>query len=387
VARANLDLYSLDRGILSRAQNNQIIQRQQGLVNSSGIPKSQTFFVRPSFSVFAAGGNQSTSASAPQTFTSNFTNQATSQPTTFTTTTTTTTTTTGGTQDLTSGFDSGFTSTLESTTTTTTRASGGGGVNDFNAYGDSREEPNRLVIPSILGGAFAKVVWLGAFAPFQASPAPEQVTDLYWRIPVNFIGLEEYWSQMSVIYITTENICFEYAGELRQVLSALVPFVRGGGLLVVSSEWGNPVVGAPSCARNVEQLDSDVNSAFGTTMRDQRVEASDFGGRTILSVEPVEAVSSYFKTQHASAATAFSGGTPVFKSPKGEVLVAYQSFGSGYVFRVGDSNQSGGFPEFLVQGVSGERSSFAVGLLAFLADVPYEAALESFEPLTGATRL
>jgi hypothetical protein len=145
VARANLDLYSLDRGILSRAQNNQIIQRQQGLVTSSGIPKSQTFFVRPSFSVFAAGGNQSTSASAPQTFTSNFTNQATSQPTIFTTTTTTTTTTTGGTQDLTSGFDSAFTSTLESTTTTTTRASGGGGVNDFNVYGDSREEPNRLI--------------------------------------------------------------------------------------------------------------------------------------------------------------------------------------------------------------------------------------------------
>jgi hypothetical protein len=148
VARANLDLYSLDRGILSRAQNNQIIQRQQGLVNSSGIPKSQTFFVRPSFSVFATGGNQSTSASTPQTFTSNFTNQATSQPTTFTTTTTTTTTTTSGTQDLTSGFGSGFTSTLESTTTTTTRASGGGGVNDFSAYGDSREEPNRLISPS-----------------------------------------------------------------------------------------------------------------------------------------------------------------------------------------------------------------------------------------------
>jgi hypothetical protein len=146
VARANLDLYSLDRGILSRAQNNQIIQRQQGLVNSSGIPKSQTFFVRPSFSVFAAGGNQSTSASTPQTFTSNFTNQATSQPTIFTSTTTTTTTTTDGTQDLTSAFDSGFTSTLESTTTTTTRAVGGGGVNDFNAYGDSREEPNRLAL-------------------------------------------------------------------------------------------------------------------------------------------------------------------------------------------------------------------------------------------------
>jgi hypothetical protein len=144
VARANLDLYSLDRGILSRAQNNQTIQRQQGLVNSSGIPKSQTFFVRPSFSVFAAGGNQSTSTSAPQTFTSNFTNQATSQPTIFTTTATTTTTTTGGIQDLTSGFSSGFTSTLDSTATTTTTASGGGGVNDFNAYGDSREEPNRL---------------------------------------------------------------------------------------------------------------------------------------------------------------------------------------------------------------------------------------------------
>jgi hypothetical protein len=145
VARANLDLYSLDRGILSRAQNNQIIQRQQGLVNSSGIPKSQTFFVRPSFSVFAAGGNQSTSASVPQTFTSNFTNQATSQPTIFTTTTTTTTTTTGGAQDLTSGFSSGFTSTLESTAITTITASGGGGINDFNVYGDSREEPNRLI--------------------------------------------------------------------------------------------------------------------------------------------------------------------------------------------------------------------------------------------------
>jgi hypothetical protein len=96
--------------------------------------------------VFAAGGNQSTSTSAPQTFTSNFTNQATSQPTIFTTTTTTTTTTTGGTQDLTSGFDSTLTSTLDSTTTTTTRVSGGGGVNDFNAYTDSREEPNRLLV-------------------------------------------------------------------------------------------------------------------------------------------------------------------------------------------------------------------------------------------------
>jgi hypothetical protein len=169
VARANLDLYSLDRGILSRAQNNQIIQRQQGLVSSSGIPKSQTFFVRPSFSVFATGGNQSTSTSAPQTFTSNFTNQATSQPTIFTTTTTTTTTTTGGTQDLTSGFDSGFTSTLDSTTTTTTRASGGGGVNDFNAYGDSREEPNRLNLPEESG---VEVVLLNPRSGLTYYPTP-----------------------------------------------------------------------------------------------------------------------------------------------------------------------------------------------------------------------
>jgi hypothetical protein len=379
VARANLDLYSLDRGILSRAQNNQIIQRQQGLVNSSGIPKSQTFFVRPSFSVFATGGNQSTSTSTPQTFTSNFTNQATSQPTIFTTTTTTTTTTTSGTQDLTSGFGSGFTSTLESATTTTIRVFGGGGVNDFNAYGDSREEPNRLVIPSTVSGAFAKVVWFGA-----VDTAPEQVTGLYWRVPVNFIGLEEYWSQMSVIYITTESRCFDYDGELREVLSALVPFVREGGLLVVNSEWGDPRGGIFSCARNVEQLDSDVNDAFGTTMRDQRVEARGSGGRTEFSVEPVGAVSSYFKTQHVSKSTTFSGGTPIFISPNREVLVAYQSVGSGYVFRAGDANVSAGYPEFLVQpGTGGTQSSFAVGLLAFLADIPYEAALASFEPLTG----
>jgi hypothetical protein len=378
VARANLDLYSLDRGILSRAQNNQIIQRQQGLVTSSGIPKSQTFFVRPSFSVFAAGGNQSTSASAPQTFTSNFTNQATSQPTIFTTTTTTTTTTTGGTQDLTSGFDSAFTSTLESTTTTTTRASGGGGVNDFNVYGDSREEPNRLATSTSIVGAFAKVVWLG-FGDLIPS-APEQVSDLFWRVPVSFIGQEEYWSKMSVIHITSQNICFEYNGELRQVLSQLVPFVRGGGLLVVSSEWGDPRGGGFSCARNVEQLDSDVNSAFGTTMRDNATVETD-------ASEPVPELSGYFKTYYTSASTSFSGGTTVVRSSQRGSLVAYQNSGSGYVFRVGDSNLSAGYPEFLIQFSGGELSSFAVGLLAFAADVPYEDALESFTPRTGGSDL
>jgi hypothetical protein len=388
VARANLDLYSLDRGILSRAQNNQIIQRQQGLVNSSGIPKSQTFFVRPSFSVFATGGNQSTSTSAPQTFTSNFTNQATSQPTTFTTTTTTTTTTTGGTQGLTSGFDSAFTSTLESTTTTTTRASGGGGVNDFNAYGDSREEPNRLVIPSILGSAFAKVVWFGLET--SVPTAPEQVSDLFWRVPVSLIGQEQYWSQMSVIYITSQDICFEYAGELRQVLSELVPFVQGGGLLVVNSEWGiSSPEGGVGCARNVQQLDNDVNNIFSTNMRDQNDFATDglggnFGGST-FSVEPQSNFSPYFRTQHLAASTFFSGGVPIFKSPVGEAVVVYQNFGLGYVVRVGDSNLSGGYPEFVIPGEGGGLSSFAVGLLAFAADAPYEAVIESFTPLTGVT--
>lgn len=122
MARAKLDLYSLDKGILSRIKNNQTVQRQRDLVDSSGVPKNETFFVRPSFSVLAPP------VSAVRVFISSFTNQLSSSLN----------------QGLTSGFVSNFTSSLSSGATTTNAESEEGDVNDFDAYGIFRQEPNRL---------------------------------------------------------------------------------------------------------------------------------------------------------------------------------------------------------------------------------------------------
>jgi hypothetical protein len=158
-------------------------------------------------------------------------------------------------------------------------------------------------------------------------------------------SLAEVSNKFSVIWVGTRVECYQYSRQtwFGSYLSRLVEFARSGGIVVINSEWS-----VAGCAVGFGNLDNDINSAFGTTMR-QNIGELDFQEGPV-GVNLVSGRSPFMPTvAMVNASGTWSNGTPLYVGTPAEgsgsfITSAYQKVGAGVLVRWADSNEVGDDP-------------------------------------------
>lgn len=191
--------------------------------------------------------------------------------------------------------------------------------------------------------------------------APDLPLDSEYQL-VRLESLNEIDSSFGVVFIGTRNACFEYSRQdwFQSSLPELIDFAKNGGIVVVNSEWGADT----GCAMGASLLASDINSAFGTNIR-QNPRAGDYRSGSDVFLQDRD--NEYLPlTLNTAVSGTFSGGIPLYAGKLGEITCAYQSVGEGLLIRWADSNATGGDPTIRTSvNRSGELTSFAEGLMAW----------------------
>lgn len=179
---------------------------------------------------------------------------------------------------------------------------------------------------------------------------------------------------LRVIWIGVRKSCFTYDARSwfgpnpTKTLRALKKFMHCGGIVVINTEYNDA---QSPCSGKVEQLDRDINEAFGTSIVQSQTSAESDGGanplnpydrdrygvplplppvgHSLIDYRPREAngagLSDFMpKEIYTQASGTFTSGRTLYRAPSGESIAAFEKVGKGVLVRFADSNYFGENP-------------------------------------------